>query len=122
MHEAGLISERAVLTFLYSSCHVASLVLQGLMVNEDSPIKRFYPEDFQTDLNGKEHDWEAVVLIPFIDEDQLMEAMQGHASSLLKEVGVCEYSRNCCLFNVGEFPNKILTLPIRYCENGVEIS
>ena len=84
------------------------------MVNEDSPIKRFYPEDFQTDLNGKEHDWEAVVLIPFIDEDQLMEAMQGHASSLLKEVGVCEYNRNCCRFNVGEFPNKILTLPIRY--------
>jgi 5'-3' exoribonuclease 1 len=28
----------------------------------------FYPTDFDTDLNGKQQDWEAVVLIPFIDE------------------------------------------------------
>ena len=41
---------------------------QSLMVNEDSPIIRFYPTYFDTDLNGKRHDWEAVVLIPFIDE------------------------------------------------------
>lgn len=38
------------------------------MVNEDSPILEFYPDTFDTDLNGKQHEWEAVVLIPFIDE------------------------------------------------------
>ena len=38
------------------------------MVNEDSPILEFYPDTFETDLNGKQHEWEAVVLIPFIDE------------------------------------------------------
>ena len=31
------------------------------MVNEDSPVKDFYPMDFETDLNGKQMEWEAVV-------------------------------------------------------------
>ena len=38
------------------------------MVNVDSPILDFYPCDFSTDLNGKQHEWEAVVCVPFIDE------------------------------------------------------
>ena len=38
------------------------------MVNDISPILDFYPLHFDTDLNGKQHEWEAVVLIPFIDE------------------------------------------------------
>ncbi|KAF5297711.1 hypothetical protein FQA39_LY12042 [Lamprigera yunnana] len=47
-----------------------------LMTNETSPIKDYYPEDFKTDLNGKKHEWEAVVLIPFIDEEVLLSAMK----------------------------------------------
>lgn len=39
-----------------------------LMTKENSMIKQFYPDDFQTDLNGKKQEWEAVVLVPFIDE------------------------------------------------------
>lgn len=39
------------------------------MVDEQSsPIIDFYPLDFSVDLNGKRQEWEAVVLIPFIDE------------------------------------------------------
>ena len=38
------------------------------MTQDLSPVIDFYPVDFQTDLNGKQQDWEAVVLIPFIDE------------------------------------------------------
>ena len=38
------------------------------MLNEDSVLKSFYPVEFATDLNGKQQEWEAVVLIPFIDE------------------------------------------------------
>ena len=41
---------------------------QSLMFMEHSPIIDYYPPDFKTDLNGKRQDWEAVVLIPFIDE------------------------------------------------------
>lgn len=38
------------------------------MLNQESPIIDFYPTHFETDLNGKVQEWEAVVLIPFIDE------------------------------------------------------
>lgn len=38
------------------------------MINESSPLIDYYPVDFKTDLNGKLQEWEAVVLIPFIDE------------------------------------------------------
>lgn len=38
------------------------------MTSENSPIIEYYPPDFKTDLNGKQQEWEAVVLIPFIDE------------------------------------------------------
>ena len=38
------------------------------MLSENSSVKDYYPLDFKTDLNGKQQPWEAVVLIPFIDE------------------------------------------------------
>ncbi|GMR35858.1 hypothetical protein PMAYCL1PPCAC_06053 [Pristionchus mayeri] len=49
--------------------------LRELMCNGESTIADFYPTDFRTDLNGKKNDWEAVVLIPFIDEKRLLEAI-----------------------------------------------
>lgn len=44
------------------------LMPQGLMTSTNSSIIEYYPVDFKTDLNGKQQEWEAVVLIPFIDE------------------------------------------------------
>ncbi|CAJ0607051.1 unnamed protein product [Cylicocyclus nassatus] len=49
---------------------------RDLMCDKDSPIADFYPTDFRTDLNGKKNDWEAVVLIPFIDEARLLDAVK----------------------------------------------
>ncbi|XP_075058040.1 5'-3' exoribonuclease 1 isoform X2 [Mixophyes fleayi] len=49
---------------------------QSLMTGEESPIIDYYPQDFKTDLNGKQQEWEAVVLIPLIDETRLLEAME----------------------------------------------
>jgi 5'-3' exoribonuclease 1 len=46
------------------------------MYSADSPIIDFYPLDFTQDLNGKKAEWEAVVRIPFIDQDRLLSAMQ----------------------------------------------
>ena len=40
------------------------------MTNPNSPIIQFYPLEFRTDLNGKKAEWEAVVLVPFIDQVQ----------------------------------------------------
>ncbi|XP_054431065.1 5'-3' exoribonuclease 1 [Pteronotus mesoamericanus] len=58
---------------------------QHLMTSEDSPIIEYYPPDFKTDLNGKQQEWEAVVLIPFIDEKRLLEAMEMCNRSLTEE-------------------------------------
>lgn len=46
-----------------------------LMTDPASPVYDFYPPEFSTDLNGKQQSWEAVVLIPFIDEKRLLKAM-----------------------------------------------
>ncbi|XP_039278824.1 5'-3' exoribonuclease 1 [Nilaparvata lugens] len=86
---------------------------QELMMGVDSPIIDFYPLDFDTDLNGKKQDWEAVVLIPFIEEKKLLKAMEPRYDRLTDEekrrnshgpmhifnytpedLGLCELSEN----------------------------
>ncbi|WEW56149.1 exonuclease II Exo2 [Emydomyces testavorans] len=47
----------------------------ALMTSPDSPIIDFYPRDFELDMNGKKMEWEAVVKIPFIDQERLIKAM-----------------------------------------------
>jgi 5'-3' exoribonuclease 1 len=51
------------------------------------------------DMNGKHNPWEAVVLIPFIDETRLREAIKSHCNerALTRE----EKSRNCVAPIVG---------------------
>ncbi|XP_053565993.1 5'-3' exoribonuclease 1 isoform X2 [Bombina bombina] len=63
---------------------------QKLMTSEESSIIDYYPQDFKTDLNGKQQEWEAVVLIPFIDEKRLLDAMEPCNKCLTEE----EKSRN----------------------------
>lgn len=49
------------------------------MCSEHSPIIDYYPTEFQCDLNGKQQEWEAVVLIPFINEVSIIN-MQAYIS------------------------------------------
>ena len=60
------------------------------LMEPGSSVEEYYPEDFKTDLNGKVQEWEAVVLIPFIDEKVLLSAMEPLSSKLTEE----EKSRN----------------------------
>lgn len=55
-----------------------------LMTNKNSAIAHYYPSDFETDLNGKKQEWEAVVLIPFIDEKSLLNEMNAKDNLLTK--------------------------------------
>lgn len=46
--------------------------MRDLMTNPYSPVVDFYPSEFTVDMNGKRNDWEAVVIVPFIDEKRLL--------------------------------------------------
>ncbi|KAF8648106.1 hypothetical protein AX16_006403 [Volvariella volvacea WC 439] len=61
------------------------LAYRDLMYDANSPILDFYPLKFESDLNGKKHDWEAIEKIPFIDEKRLLEAMSRREHRLTKE-------------------------------------
>jgi 5'-3' exoribonuclease 1 len=54
---------------------IVPTVYWELMTDPKSPIIDFYPRDFELDMNGKKMEWEAVVKIPFIQEDRLLQAM-----------------------------------------------
>lgn len=49
--------------------------LGELMLHPSSPIIEFYPNDFQSDPNGKRQAWEALVKIPFIDGELLLDTV-----------------------------------------------
>nr|UXY87457.1 dhm exonuclease [Cryptomonas sp.] len=64
-----------------------------LMVNKQSPIIQFYPQDYKIDLNGKRNIWEGVALLPFINQEKLIDTVNkfGKRDKLLSE----EKVRNC---------------------------
>src|SRR5579872_643646 len=57
------------------SAHCLPKVCRSLMSAPDSPIIDFYPEDFALDMNGKKFAWQAVALLPWIDESRLLSAI-----------------------------------------------
>jgi 5'-3' exoribonuclease 2 len=61
-----------------------------LMADDDSPIKDFYPLEFQIDMNGKKMLWQGVALLPFVDAQRLKEQMRIVSTDLSDD----EVSRN----------------------------
>ena len=41
---------------------------RDLMLSPNSPVIDFYPVEFELDSEGKHSSWEAIVILPFIDE------------------------------------------------------
>ncbi|MGB1604241.1 MAG: hypothetical protein ACPIOQ_66525, partial [Promethearchaeia archaeon] len=70
--------------------------LAALMLPGGSALADFYPNAFQVDMDGKNWEWEAVVLIPFIDEAVLRtETARLNYSALTP----AERARNVCSRN-----------------------
>lgn len=49
-------------------------IYRSLVTSSSSPLAKYFPAEVEYDLNGKQNDWEAVVLAPFIEEDALLKA------------------------------------------------
>ena len=65
------------------SAHALPEPLAQLMTDPGSEIADFYPEDFALDLNGKKFLWQAVVLLPFIDEARRADARRDSLVEML---------------------------------------
>jgi 5'-3' exoribonuclease 2 len=68
------------------------------MVDDDSPILDFYPEDFPVDLNGKKFAWQGVALLPFIDEKRLLKAIRDVEEELTEEEKTFNRKSNNLIF------------------------
>ena len=81
------------------------------MTAGDSPISDFYPSEFEVDMNGKRNPWEAVNLLPFIDEKRLVAAvMEAAPDSTLTAEELYRNSRgNELIFE--RDPKNLETLP-----------
>lgn len=75
-----------------SSCVEAGVpvAMRELMTQPFSPLIDFYPVDFGLDLNGKRFTWQAVVMLPFIDEPRLVRIL----APLLNRISAQEKVRN----------------------------
>eukprot|EP00736_Rhodelphis_marinus_P000954 Rmarinus@m.26593 len=77
--------EQLMGVFPSHSAHALPEQYRKLMSDPDSPIIDYYPTDFKLDLNGKKFAWQAVVLLPFIDETRLKTAIAPLEKTLTEE-------------------------------------
>ena len=74
------------------SSALVPLPYQELMLSPTSPVFDAYPADFVLDLNGKRADWEAIALLPFINQPRLLAAV--HAIDQSGKLTEAERARN----------------------------
>jgi hypothetical protein len=80
-----------------TSRYLLPTALQSLMIDANSPLLDFYPENFQIDQNEKKQDWEAIVLLPFIDEQLLLVSIQqSYANLTVDEQMRNQYASSVC--------------------------
>jgi 5'-3' exoribonuclease 2 len=67
--------------------------LRPLMEESSSEIIDFYPLDFKVDTKGKRFAWMGEVILPFIDEERLLKAIErksvGEEEMKGNELGEC---------------------------------
>lgn len=75
-----------------ASAHFLPAPMSKMMLTPESAVADFYPVDFETDMNGKRNSWEAIVIVPFIEEKRLLAEV--NAIDKEKEFTECERKRD----------------------------
>ena len=89
LHEPFKPVEQLMAVLPEDSAHAIPKASQWLMCDEESPIIDFYPKDVPVDPNGKAMPWLWVVLLPFIDEDRLLAALEPTMKKWTKQELLC---------------------------------
>ena len=58
-----------------ASSHLLPEQFRHFMTEESSPLKPFFPDEIKIDFEGKRNSWEGVVLLPFLNEKILKDAI-----------------------------------------------
>ena len=67
--------EQLMSVFPSQSAHAIPKCYRHLLSDPESEIIDFYPRKFRLDVNGAAYAWMGVNLLPFIDKDRLLRAM-----------------------------------------------
>ncbi|OIR58234.1 MAG: 5'-3' exoribonuclease [Amphiamblys sp. WSBS2006] len=77
--------EQLMAVFPPASRSLVPAPLQKLFVEEEFGVTDFYPEKYPIDMNGKQVKWLAVVILPFIEEGRLLDAVEKVRPELSEE-------------------------------------
>lgn len=109
--------EQLMSVFPPASASFLPKVWRELMENPKSSIAKFYPKDFSVDLNGKKFAWQGVALLPFVDQKELLKALENVYHTLTKE----EKKRNEFGSDLLFVKNDALFINVQLDQNGVEL-
>ncbi|KAK1937234.1 putative 5'-3' exoribonuclease (XRN2) [Babesia divergens] len=69
--------EQLMMVLPPAASYLLPSIFSGLMTDPESPLRRYYPEDFDVDMDDTNVQWGGVTLLPVVPHDKLLWFMNG---------------------------------------------